>query len=37
MLSRNASSLQVRVAAAPDDIVLRGAGVLVLWDQWGVA
>ncbi|MCA0328519.1 MAG: ROK family transcriptional regulator [Actinobacteria bacterium] len=36
MLARNASSLQVRVAADPDDIVLRGAGVLVLWDQWGV-
>jgi predicted NBD/HSP70 family sugar kinase len=37
MLARNASSLQVRVAADPDDIVLRGAAVLVLWDQWGVA
>ncbi len=36
MLARNASSLHVRVAADPDDIVLRGAGVLVLWDQWGV-
>ena len=37
MLARSASSLQVRVAAGPDDIVLRGAAVLVLWDQWGVA
>ncbi|MBI1376824.1 MAG: ROK family protein [Frankiales bacterium] len=37
MLARNASSLEVRVAADPDDIVLRGAAVLVLWDQWGVA
>jgi predicted NBD/HSP70 family sugar kinase len=37
MLARNASTLEVRVAADPDDIVLRGAAVLVLWDQWGVA
>jgi predicted NBD/HSP70 family sugar kinase len=37
MLARNASSLQVRVAADSDDIVLRGAAVLVLLDQWGVA
>jgi predicted NBD/HSP70 family sugar kinase len=37
MLARNASTLEVRVAADADDIVLRGAAVLVLWDQWGVA
>ena len=37
MLARNASALEVRVATQPEDIVLRGAAVLVLWDQWGVA
>ncbi|MGD9955305.1 MAG: ROK family transcriptional regulator [Candidatus Nanopelagicales bacterium] len=37
MLARNASALEVRVASQPEDIVLRGAAVLVLWDQWGVA
>jgi predicted NBD/HSP70 family sugar kinase len=37
IFARTASDLEVRVAADADDIVLRGAAVLVLWDQWGVA
>jgi predicted NBD/HSP70 family sugar kinase len=37
IFARTASNLEVRVVADADDIVLRGAAVLVLWDQWGVA
>ena len=29
-------SLSVRLAGSPQDIVLRGAAALVLWDQLGV-
>ena len=28
--------LSVRLAASPEDIVLRGAAAVVLWDQLGV-
>ena len=37
LLARPQSQLTVRLAARSDDIVLRGAAVLVLWDQLGVA
>jgi predicted NBD/HSP70 family sugar kinase len=37
LLARPESHLTVRLAAHSDDIVLRGAAVLVLWDQLGVA
>ncbi|HET6668372.1 MAG TPA: ROK family transcriptional regulator [Intrasporangium sp.] len=36
MLARPSTSLTVRLANDSDDIVLRGASVLVLWDQLGV-
>ncbi|HEX6056351.1 MAG TPA: ROK family transcriptional regulator [Intrasporangium sp.] len=36
MLARHPTSLTVRLAHDSDDIVLRGASVLVLWDQLGV-
>jgi len=36
MLARPSTSLTVRLARDSDDIVLRGASVLVLWDQLGV-
>jgi predicted NBD/HSP70 family sugar kinase len=36
MLARPSTSLTVRLAHDSDDIVLRGASVLVLWDQLGV-
>ena len=36
MLARPATSLTVRLAHDSADIVLRGASVLVLWDQLGV-
>jgi predicted NBD/HSP70 family sugar kinase len=37
LLARPESELTVRIAHHSDDIVLRGAAVLVLWDQLGVA
>lgn len=37
LLARTTTDLTVRLAHRPDDIVLRGAAVLVLWDQLGVA
>ena len=37
LLARTTTDLTVRLAQSPDDIVLRGAAVLVLWDQLGVA
>jgi predicted NBD/HSP70 family sugar kinase len=37
LLARPEAELTVRVAHDSDDIVLRGAAVLVLWDQLGVA
>lgn len=37
LLARTTTDLTVRLAYRPDDIVLRGAAVLVLWDQLGVA
>ncbi|QIK73513.1 ROK family transcriptional regulator [Propioniciclava coleopterorum] len=37
LLARPATERVVRRASDPDDIVLRGAAVLVLWDQLGVA
>lgn len=37
MLVRTESELRVRRVAEPDDIVVRGAAALVLWDQLGVA
>ncbi len=37
LLARTSSDLTVRLAHRSDDIVLRGAAVLVLWDQLGVA
>ena len=37
LLARTTTDLSVRLAQSPDDIVLRGAAVLVLWDQLGVA
>ncbi len=37
MLTRPAADLVVRLADDPADIVLRGASVLVLWDQLGIA
>ena len=36
LLVRPESGLRVRIARDADDIVLRGAAVLVLWDQLGV-
>lgn len=36
-LARPAADLVVRLASDSEDIVLRGASVLVLWDQLGVA
>ncbi|HET6663684.1 MAG TPA: ROK family protein, partial [Acidimicrobiales bacterium] len=36
-LARPDADLVVRLASDSDDIVLRGASVLVLWDQLGVA
>jgi len=37
LLARTTTDLTVRLAHRSDDIVLRGAAVLVLWDQLGVA
>ena len=37
LLARPEADPIVRIAHDPDDIVLRGAAVLVLWDQLGVA
>jgi predicted NBD/HSP70 family sugar kinase len=37
LLARPEAELTVRIAHDSDDIVLRGAAVLVLWDQLGVA
>ena len=37
LLARPEADLTVRIAPDSDDIVLRGAAVLVLWDQLGVA
>jgi len=37
LLARPEAQLTVRIAHHSDDIVLRGAAVLVLWDQLGVA
>ncbi|MEO7752728.1 MAG: ROK family transcriptional regulator [Terracoccus sp.] len=37
MLTRPTAELVVRLAGDPTDIVLRGASVLVLWDQLGIA
>ena len=37
LLARPTTHLTVRLAHQSDDIVLRGAAVLVLWDQLGVA
>ena len=37
LLARTSTDLTVRLAHRSDDIVLRGAAVLVLWDQLGVA
>ncbi|MDV3220536.1 ROK family transcriptional regulator [Intrasporangium sp.] len=37
VLARPTDTLSVRLARDSDDIVLRGASVLVLWDQLGVA
>lgn len=37
LLARPHTGLAVRLAAGPDDIILRGAAALVLWDQLGVA
>jgi len=37
LLARTTTHLSVRLAHQSDDIVLRGAAVLVLWDQLGVA
>jgi predicted NBD/HSP70 family sugar kinase len=37
LLARPTTDLTVRLAHQSDDIVLRGAAVLVLWDQLGVA
>ena len=36
VLARPAANLRVRLADDPADIVLRGASVLVLWDQLGI-
>lgn len=37
MLTQNPPLISVRLAAEPQDIVLRGAAVMVLWNQLGVA